>query len=192
MGKGFAVSVAFVLLLSSGTFGAVDQSQQFDVGAANIGSLTGAGAGAMANFNVIPIANVQSTSVGDGLQYVQIGVGSLFQGATAGGLLGLYGFEQGAQAVGTQFQSSPNVYTLGNQGQDIGTVLTQNVVGLGGLGSAVALQNFVGGQTQLATAPYGISVNAQVLGIGVLDGLGGHVADVINRGLVINRQMQTR
>lgn len=192
MGKGFAVSIVLVLLLSSGTFGAIDQIQQFNVGASNIGSLAGAGAGAISSFNVVPLTNVQTTSVGDGLQYVQIGVGSLYQGGTAGGLFGQYGFDQGAAASGVQFQVSPNVYTLGAQGQDMGTLLTQNVVGTGGLGSAVAVQNFIGGQTQLATAPYGVQVNAQVLGVGVLDGLGGHVADVISRGLVINRNMQVR
>lgn len=192
MGKGFAVSVALVLLLSSGTFGAIDQSQQFSVGASNIGSLTGGATGAIASFNLVPITNVQETSIGDGLQYMQIGVGSLFQGATAGGLLGLYGYDQGAAATGVQYQVSPSVYILGAQGQDLGTALTQNVVGMGGLGSAVAMQNFIGGQTQLATAPYGVQVNAQVLGVGVLDGLGGHVADVINRGFVLNRSMQVR
>lgn len=186
------MSVALVLLLSSGTFGAIDQSQQFAIDASNIGTLTGGGTGAMANFNVVPIANVQSVSDGDGLQYVQIGIGSLFQGGTAGGLLGLYGFSQEGLAGGTQNQASSDVYHLGTQGQDLGSAFAQNIVGAGGLGSAVAVQNFVGGQTQVATAPYGVQVNAQVLGVGVLDGLGGHVADVINRGFVINRHMQVR
>ncbi len=192
MGKGFAVSVVLVLLLSSGTFGAVDQSQQFNVGANNIGTLTGSGTGAIASFNLVPITNVQEVTVGDGLQYMQLGVGSLYQGATAGGLFGLYGYDQGASATGVQYQTSPNVYVLGAQGQDLGTVLTQNVLGTSGLGSAVAVQNFIGGQTQLATAPYGVQVNAQVLGVGVLDGAGGHVTGVINRGFVINRNMQVR
>jgi hypothetical protein len=192
MGKGFAVSISLVLLLSSGTFGAIDQTQQFNVGAINTGSLTGGATGAIASFNLVPITNVQETSLGDGLQYMQVGVGSLFQGATAGGLFGQYGFDQGASATGVQQQTSPSVYILGAQGQDMGTVLMQNIAGTGNLGSAVAVQNFIGGQTQLATAPYGVQVNAQVLGVGVLDGLGGHVADVINRGFVLNRSMQVR
>ncbi len=184
--------ITLILLLSSGTFGAIDQVQQFNVDATNVGSLTGSGTAAIGSFNLLPIANVQEASIGDGINYLQVGVGSLFQGATAGGLLGLYGFDQGGTAAGVQYQTSPSVYTLGAQGQDLGTVLTQNVAGSGGLGSAVALSNFIGGQSQLATAPYGVNVNAQVLGVGVLDGMGGHVADVINRSFVINRNMQVR
>ncbi len=193
MHKGFAISVALVLLLSSGTFAAIDQAQQFNINTSNIGTLTGAGTGALSSINLVPIANIQEVSDGSGhIQFVQVGVGSLVQGASATGLLGIHGYNQGASTVGNQWQTTLNYLTLGLQDQSLGTAFTQDVLSIGGLGSAVALQNFIGSQNQFIITPFGVSANIQVLGVGLLDGVGGPTAGVINNGLSINRVVPIR
>lgn len=193
MHKGFAVSIAIVLLLVSGTFAAVEQEQGFNITTSNAGTLTGSGVGAVSGINFVPLTNIQESVDDSGnIQYVQIGVSSLYQGASSSGMLGVYGFNQGALAVGNQWQGSPSYLILGLQNQDLGTAFTQDVFSIGGLGSAAAFQNFVGNQNQFIATPYGVSAHVQILGIGLLDGVDNHVSSLISRGLSIEHISRLR
>jgi hypothetical protein len=195
MHKGFAISIAVVLLLISEAFAAdaTEQEQQFVITTSNYGALEGSGVGAVSSFNFVPLANVQQTINDSGnIQYVQTSIGSLFQGANAAGFLGAYGFNQNALTVGDQWQGTPSYLILGLQSQDLGTAFTQNIINVGGLGSAAAIQNFVGNQNQFIVTPYGVSANVQVLGIGVLDGIDSHISSLVSRGLSINHISRIR
>jgi len=195
MHKGFAVSIAIVLLLISGAFAddqGTEQEQQFVITAANYGALDGAGVGSVSSFSIAPFANIQQTTVESGnIQYVQTSIGSLFQGATAAGFLGAYGFEQGALTMGNQWQDSPSYFFLGNQGQDFGYDFEQDIFTIGGLGSVVAIENFVGNQNQFIVTPYGVSANVQILGVGLFDGVDSHVSSLV-RGLSIEHISRLR
>jgi len=173
MRRGYIVATALVLLLASGTFADVDQAQQFVVNTSNAGSLSGAAAGALASTNMVPVVNVQQSSDGgDNIQLIQTTVGALFQGGAASGLCGLYGFDQGAYAGGSQTQGTTGYFNIGSQDQGFDTLLMQDVFNVGGLGSATAIQNFTGGENQIISTPYGVSANIQCLSIGMLDGSG--------------------
>lgn len=193
MHKRFAISIAIVLLLVSGTFAAIDQEQGFNITTSNAGALTGSGIGTVSSINFVPLTNIQQTVDDSGnIQYVQIGVSSLYQGASTSGMLGIYGFEQGALAVGNQWQGTPGYLFLGLQDQALGTAFTQDVFSIGGLGSATAIQNFVGNQNQFIVTPYGVSANVQILGIGLLDGVDSHIVSLISRGISIEHISRLR
>jgi hypothetical protein len=188
MHKGFAVSAVLVFMLSSGTFAVIDQTQQFNIGTSSVGVLTGAGTGAMMSVNVIPVTNSQEAIDGSGnIQTVQIGVASLFQGAMAAGLCGVYGFQPDGSAAGQQWQGTNDYFSTGSGSQNVGTALTQNVITIGRYGTASALQSFIGNQTQLILNPYGVNANVQCIGINMFDGIGGAAGTLINRGISINR-----
>ena len=187
MCRGFGVSMALVLLLISGAFADVQQGQSFGVSATNDGDLTTTGIGGTSSINVVPLTNVQSATDGEGfVQLSQIGIASLVQGASATGLYGLYGYDQSAVAIGGQSQASYGYLDAGVQDQDIGTYFAQDVYGVGLLGTAVAAQSFIGGQSQIITTPYGIQANIQCLGISMADGTGGSAVDVVSRTLTID------
>jgi len=193
MRRGYVVAVALVLLLASGTFADVNQAQDFVVNTTNSGLISGGGAGALASTNMVPVVNVQQSSDGgDNIQLIQTTVGALFQGGSASGLCGLYGFDQGASAGGSQMQGTVDYFKLGLQDQDIGALLVQDVFNVGGMGSAMALQNFTGGQNQIISTPYGVNANIQCLSIGVLDGISGRTMNLISRGLTIQRTVGLR
>jgi len=192
MHKGFAISIAIVLLLVSGTFAAMEQEQGFNITTTNAGALTGSGIGAVSSINFVPLTNIQQTVDAGNIQYVQIGVSSLYQGASSSGMLGVYGFNQGALAAGNQWQGSPSYLILGLQDQDLGTAFTQDIFTIGGLGSTAAIQHFAGSQNQFITTPYGVSANVQILGVGQFDGVGSHINSVISRGLSIEHISRLR
>ncbi len=190
MRRGFAVSTALVLLLTSGAFAAVQQGQAFGVSATNDGQVGGSGTGNLASINVVPMANIQSATDGGGVvQVSQVGLGSLFQGASVAGLYGLYGFNQSATALGQQNQSSLGFLNPGTQAQNMGTTFGQNVYGVGRLGSALASQSFVGTQNQIIATPYGIQANIQCLGISMIDAPGVSAVGGVNRMVTINRNL---
>lgn len=193
MHKGFAVSIAIVLLLITETFAAMEQEQQFMINTANTGVLTGAGVGAISSVSLLPLANVQETTVESGnIQYVQTSISSLYQGANAAGFLGTYGFDQDALAGGAQWQGSPSYMILGLQNQDYGTAFTQDIFTIGGFGSATAIENFVGNQNQFIVTPYGVSANIDILGVGLLDGVGSHITSLVSKGLSIEHVSRLR
>ena len=188
MYKLFAVTIAFVLLLSPGTFADIGSEQQFNIQTSNVGTLIGAGTGAISSVNIVPVINSQQTVDGSGsIRAIQIGIGSLFQVASASGLSGIYGYQQGASVGGDQWQVLQGFFGIGQQGQNIGTQFSQNLVRIGGWGSAAAVQHFAGNQSQLILTPYGVNANVQCIGINLIDGLGGQTSSVFSRIINIKR-----
>lgn len=189
MHKGFAVYIALVFLLSSGTFAASEQIQQFDVGASNVGAVTGPGVGATASVQLLPVANSQVATDGSGtIKNLQIGNVTVLQGGTAAGAYGIYGFNQDALASGSQWQTLSHFLSPALQGQSLYTDLSQQdvfSVGLGG--SAMALQSAIGSQKQYIMTPQGFSINVQIFGLGQLDGVGNGNSIVHGRNFSIQR-----
>ncbi|MHC4172562.1 MAG: hypothetical protein ACYTBX_00960 [Planctomycetota bacterium] len=190
MHREFAVSIAFVFLLSSGIF-AIDQIQSFDIYTSNVGVLRGEGTGAVASTNLATVTNTQNATNASGhIKVVQIGIGAVVQGGSAVGMDGLFGFEQATHFGGDQSQMLHGLFNLGLHRQNFSTDVGQTVFNIGTLGSAMALQNLVGSQSQFTITPYGVSVDVQCLAISLVDGAGGHNNAVISRGLSISRQFQ--
>jgi len=188
MNKLFAVSMVFVFLLPIGTFAVgIGQAQSYLIDADNGVSVGGAGYGAAMNTNIATVINKQEASDTFGhLKAVQIGFGSLAQGASAVGISGLYGAEQGAFVVGEQRQFGHDFYNLGLQQQNLDANLQQDVFGAGnGIGSVSAIQSFIGGQAQFMITPFGASANIQCVGVGLFDSISGGPANssVISGGI---------
>jgi len=181
MYKRFAVSAAFLLLLSSVALAQV-QVQTMTLGPAlNYVGLLGDGA----------VGNI-STTVAGAEQLVtgpchttgyQGTVGSLVQAAGAVGLCGAFDVMQYGDAAGLQVQAQvPGVPGSEIQDQNLGANLTQQVNQFGGQGSALGLQTFVGVQTQLSFNPWGGSANVQGIGVSLYDALGGGPGSMTNVG----------
>jgi hypothetical protein len=173
MVKGFTVAALLVLLLSSASMAFIDQGQGFIVGNANSVLAIGPDSGA-ANTNAVTVAQDQLATDGAGhITAFQGEAGSLVQSAGAAVICGALGIVQDGAGLAGQAQAHPGGCTsLGNQDQFLTGAFTQDVVG-DGLGSALALQNFVGFQTQLTFTMFGASVNTQGLGVAVWDAFGG-------------------
>jgi hypothetical protein len=196
MFKGFAVSALFVLLLSSASLAAIDQGQGFVVGNNNCVLAVGPDSGA-ANTNALTVAQDQLATDRCGhITAFQGEAGSLVQSAGAMAICGVLGVEQVGAGLASQGQTQPGgCVSLGTQDQYLNAGLDQGVVG-DGLGSALALQNFVGFQTQLTFTMFGASVNTQSLGVAVFDAFGGPgcgpAATIIHGGAEFGvGQMQT-
>ena len=183
MYKQVTFSLVFLLLLASGAYAEIDQSQQFVIGSSNNGVVSGTSGGAVASFNSAPVTTIQTVSEdGSGTTYMQISNSSLLQSAVTVGLFGDYGFEQNAVAAGTQNQNSlPGYFSLGLQNQSLGAAFTQNTLANGLYGSTVSAQNFIGTGGQIITNPYGVNVNFVALGVDSNAGV------IVNRSLSINR-----
>jgi hypothetical protein len=182
MYKGFALSLAFLFLLTSITFADIDQTQGFVIGSSNAGVLTGTSTGAVASFSASPIVGFQMATDGDGnTKYVQISNSSLVQAGGTVGVYGDYGYAQNAIVSGAQTQSSMiNYQTIGTQSQSVGAIFSQNTLSNGTFGSTVAAQNFIGTGGQLVSTPYGISVNFVAIGVDSVAGV------LVNRSVSIN------
>jgi hypothetical protein len=186
MVKGFAVSALVVLLLSSASTAAINQDQGFLVGNLNGVLAVGPDSGA-ANTNALTVAQDQLATDRCGhVTAFQGEAGSLVQSAAAMAVCGMLGVEQTGWGGGAQGQTqNGSCCDLGNQLQNLDAGLDQNIVG-DGLGSALALQNFVGFQTQLTFTMFGASVNTQGVGVSLLDaalgGGNGPVDSVVHAG----------
>jgi hypothetical protein len=169
---GFVVCIAIVCVLSSGAFAAIGQAEGFLIGAGN--GLTLLTDGAAGNVNIVIVDNSQEASSPSGrITARQSETGSLVQGASAVGTGGIFEAAQGGGAIGEQWQFVPDFGSLGVQGQDLDAGLGQEVVKMGGVGSVLAVQAFVGCQVQFIVTPFGISANVQYVGVALFDGLGG-------------------
>jgi hypothetical protein len=186
MVKGFAVSALVLLLLSSASIAAIDQGQAFLVGNLNGVLAVGPDSGA-ANTNALTVAQDQLATDRCGhVTAFQGEAGSLVQSAGAMAICGILGVDQSGWGIAGQDQSqNGSCCDLGNQVQNLDAGLDQNIVG-DGLGSALALQNFVGFQTQLTFTMFGASVNTQGVGVSLFDaalgGGDGPVNSVVHAG----------
>jgi hypothetical protein len=172
MFKGLTVA-ALVLSLASASMAIIDQDQIFGVGNTNSVFAMGPDSGA-ANTNALTVAQDQlATDQAGHITSFQAEAGSLVQSAAASVICGMLGVEQIGGGNGGQSQLNLGGCTsLGVQDQFLNAGLDQAVVG-DGLGSALALQNFVGFQTQLTFTMFGASVNTQGVGVAVFDAFGG-------------------
>lgn len=172
---GFVVCcIAFVCVLSSGAFAVVGQAQNFHLGAGNAATLTGEGTGAVASTNLATVINTQDATNASGhIRLLQLEAGSLVQGASAAGMSGIFSVGQGGEAVGAQLQIVPTYFDLGTQVQNLDAVLGQDVLKIGGLGSALGIQSFIGCQVQFIITPFGMSANVQYVGVVQGDAIGG-------------------
>lgn len=172
MFKGLTIA-ALVLSLASASMAVIDQDQFFGIGNTNMVLATGPDSGA-SNTNALTVAQDQlATDACGHITSFQNEAGSLVQSAAAAAIAGVLGVNQMGGGGGAQSQFNPGGCTsLGIQDQDLTAGLDQAVVG-DGLGSALALQNFVGFQTQLTFTMFGASVNTQGVGVALFDAFGG-------------------
>jgi len=182
MYKGFALSILFLLLLTSASFADIDQTQGFIIGSSNAGVLTGTSSGAVASFSAAPIVGFQMATDGDGnTKYVQVSNSSLVQAAGTVGVYGDYGYVQNAVVSNSQTQSSMlNYFTVGTQSQNVGAIFSQSTVANGTMGSTIAAQNFIGADGQIVSTPYGVSANFVSVGVDSVAGV------LVNRSISIN------
>lgn len=171
MYKGFVVSIAFVLLMSSGAFADIGQAEGFGVGASNLVMLLG-GPGAVYGGNVGMVGHGQQAADGSlGTIAMQNEAGILNQGASAVSTFGLLGIIQDAGAVGQQWQLAAG--GLGLQGQILDLYLAQELLKLDSVGGVLGAQGAVVGQVQIIVSPYGVSGDAQFVGVAQFGAVGG-------------------
>jgi hypothetical protein len=154
------ISILMVtVLLSSAAFAVDVQTQGFNMTGLNGAALSGDGAAS--NNNALTLLNSQlnTNNVSHDTTY-QGAAGSLIQSAGAVGMGGLFNVGQAGNAMGGQVQ----LPSLGTSIQDLSADLYQDVFKVGGTGTALGLQTFVGIQTQLSFNPYGGSANIQSIG----------------------------
>ena len=181
MYKGFALSIALLLLLTTAALAEIDQAQIFSVGSTNVGVISGTSAGAVSSFNATPIVGFQMTTDGDdNTKYIQLSSSSLVQAAGSVGVYGDYGYAQNAVVSSTQTQSSLLDYlSLGVQSQSVGAAFSQSTISNGLFGSTVESQNFIGTAGQLVSTPYGVSANFVAVGVDSTAGI------LVNRSISI-------
>jgi hypothetical protein len=171
MFKGFAVSAAVLLLLSSAAM-AQPQAQVLSMAEGNHVGVYGDGAAA--NINATTAAVDQLVTGPCKTTGYQSTVGSLVQGAGAVGMCGIFDVAQVGGALGFQSQGQiPGIPGTEIQKQDLVAGMDQSVTKIGGQGSALGLQTFVGVQTQLLFNPWGGSANVQGIGVSLYDAVGG-------------------
>ena len=161
--RGFSLSVAVILLLSSGVFAAIGQAEGFSIGALNMVQRVG-GAGWAQGGNLVMVGHSQTIHAA-GIKAVQNESGILFQGAKAFGICGSTKIQQNASVDGLQNQLVvPGRHGFQAQGQSLTVGLDNVVRKTGGIGGAEGAQGFVGGQNQILVTPGGTSANSQVVG----------------------------
>lgn len=183
MYKGFALTIALLLLLPSAALADIDQVQVFNIDSSSVGVLSGTSTGSVVSFNATPVTTFQMVSDGEGsTTYMQTSNSTLVQTAVTAGLYGDYGFSQNAVVAGNQAQSSlPGYFSLGTQSQNLGASFSQSILANGAFGSTIAVQNFIGSGGQVINTPYGVSANFVAVGVDSSVGV------LVNRTMTINR-----
>jgi hypothetical protein len=161
--RGFSLSVAVILLLSSGAFAAIGQAEGFSIGALNKVQRVG-GAGWAEGGNLAMVGHSQKVHAA-GTTAIQKETGILFQGAKAFGICGSTKILQNASIDGLQGQLVvPGKRGFQAQGQSLTVDLDNVVRKSGGIGGATGKQGFVGGQKQILVTPGGTATNSQFVG----------------------------
>lgn len=182
--RGFSLSVAVILLLSSGAFAAIGQAEGFSIGALNMVQRVG-GAGWAEGGNLVMVGHSQKVHAA-GTTAIQKETGILTQSARAVGICGATKISQNASADGLQSQLVvPGKHGFQAQGQSLTVGLDNVVRKTGGVGGAAGAQGFVGGQNQILVTPGGTSVNSQVVGAAQFASVSAHPGSnvVVNNSL---------
>ncbi len=182
--RGFSLSVAVILLLSSGALAAIGQAEGFSIGALNIVQRVG-GAGWAEGGNLAIVGHSQKAYAA-GTAAIQKETGILIQGARAVGICGAIKILQNASVDGLQSQLvMPGKRGFQAQGQSLTVGLDNVVRKTGGVGGAAGAQGFVGGQNQILVTPGGTSVNSQFVGAAQFASVSAHPGSnvVVNNSL---------
>ena len=161
--RGFSLSVAVILLLSSGAFAAIGQAEGFFIGALNMVQKVG-GTGWAEGGNLVMVGHSQKVHAA-GTAATQKETGILTQGARAVGLCGATKIIQHASVDCLQSQLvMPGKHGFQAQEQSLTVGLDNVVRKTGCIGGAVGAQDFVGAQDQILATPGGTSENSQFVG----------------------------
>jgi len=182
MPKKFLISVAVILLLSSGALADIGQVQAFEIGAVNLVGRCG-GLGFAEGGKIVMVGHSQEVSKPFfGTVASQGEEGILVQYGIAGGVGGVSGVAQRATVQGLQGQLTerfgPTV-----QGQCLTVSLGQVALKAGGVGGAVGAQGFIGGQSQTITTPYMTSTESQFVGVAQYSAVCGGIG---SKAIVVN------
>lgn len=160
--RGFSLSAAVILLLSSGAFAAIGQTEGFSIGAFNMVKRVG-GAGWAEGGNMVMVGHGQEAHA-VGTAAVQGEMGILSQTASAVGVGGATTVVQKASADGLQGQFvDPGRRGRREQEQSLTVGLDTIVRKASGIGAAVGAQGFVGAQHQSEVTPNGNSTGSQIV-----------------------------
>ncbi len=181
MPKKCLLSVAVILLLSSGAFAGIGQVQGFEIGALNLVGRCG-GLGSAEGGNIAIVNHSQEVYKPLRSSVWQEEKGVLVQFGSAEGAGGLSGVAQHATVQGLQGQlTGPFGTTV--QGQHLNVGLGQVAIKAGGIGGAVGAQGFVGSQTQVITTPGTISTESQFVGVAQYSNVSGRLG---SNAIVVN------
>ncbi len=163
MPKKFLISVAVILLLSSGALANIGQVQCFEIGALNKVKVVG-GFGIASGGNYLEIGQRQMESKAClGSAAMKQG-GILDQQACVGSMGGQNVVVQNASVSGVQGQlivGGRRGHGLRAQGQSLTLNLNTRAQKTGGIGGSIGSQSFVGEQSQKQTYRGGSSVSSQ-------------------------------
>jgi hypothetical protein len=185
--RGFSLSVAVILLLSSGALAAIGQAEGFSIGAQNMVQRVG-GAGWAEGGNLVVVGHSQKAYI-VGATAMQKEAGILTQNASVYGACGSTKVQQNASADGLQSQ----LVMLGKpgfqaQGQSLAVGLDNQVRQSGSIGGAEGAQSFVGGQNQVLVTPGGTSANSQFVGAAQFAAVSGGR----NTNVVVNNSLDVK
>lgn len=158
--RGFSLSVAVILLMSSGALADIGQAEGFYIGAQNVVQRIG-GTGWAEGGNLVMVGHSQRAFV-VGAAAMQKEAGILAQNASVYGTCGATKVQQNASADGQQGQLVVfGKHGFQAQGQSLAVSLDNAVRQFGSIGGAEGAQSFVGGQNQVLITPGGTSANSQ-------------------------------
>ncbi len=181
MPKKCLLSVAVILLLSSGVFAGIGQVQGFEIGALNLVGRSG-GLGSAQGGNIAIVNHSQEVYKPLRSSVWQEEKGLLVQFGSAEGVGGVSGVAHHATVQGLQGQlTGPFGTTV--QGQNLNVGLGQVAIKAGGIGGAVGAQGFVGSQTQVITTPRTISTESQFVGVAQYSNVSGRLG---SNAIVVN------
>ncbi len=157
------LSVAVILLLSSGAFAGIGQVQGFEIGSLNlVGRYGGPGSAEGGNIAIVNHSQEVYKPLRSSVWQEEKGV--LVQFGSARGAGGVSGVAQHATVQGLQGQLTGRFGST-VQGQHLNVGLGQVAIKSGGVGGAVGAQGFVGSQTQVIATPRMTTTETQFVGV---------------------------
>jgi hypothetical protein len=189
------LSLAFVLLLSSGAFACVGkpggfsvigQAEGFSIDALNVVGRCG-GVGSAEGGNMVMVGHAQEAhDVAGGTAALQEETAILTQSASSTGMGGASGVVEEAIINGSQGQNVGPGMRAEGQSLEVGLNTVTNQTG--SIGGALGAQGFVGAQNQMEITPNGISTGSQFVGAAQFSSVsGGPWSSVmVSNGLDVN------